>query len=197
MHTSQFHIPSGFLNLSAKLSSPDVVPAVVVVVLLLLEVEVMAGVEEAGRVEETSETGGRLRAGFTPVPGLAVSHATHLTTSGLFCTRQVSHSQLPAGGANKELRLAAGAFAGLLSNLDEKSVLGCGAWQATHFLSEGLFCTMQVPQFHDPAAGLNFSPKSGREVENNCAVVLLFLASCVAEDFWDEEENPGGKRNSS
>lgn len=76
MHTSQSHAPSGFLNLSAKLSSPDVV----VVVLK----EVVGGVEEAGGVEETSETGGRVRAGFTPVPGLAVSHATHLTTSGLF-----------------------------------------------------------------------------------------------------------------
>lgn len=91
MHTSQSHAPSGFLNLSAKLS-PDVVV-----------VEVVAGVEEAVSVKETSETGGRVRAGFTPVPGLDVSHATHLTTSGLFCTRHVSHSQLPAGGANKEL----------------------------------------------------------------------------------------------
>lgn len=152
MHTSQSHAPSGFLNLSAKVGSPDVV------------VELAAGAEEAGRVEETSETGGRVRAGFTPVPGLAVSHATHLTASGLFCTRQVSHSQLPAGGA-KELRLAAEALAGLLSNLEEESVLGCGAWQATHFLSEGLFCSRQVPQFHDPAAGLNFSPNPEREVK--------------------------------
>lgn len=129
MQTSQSHAPSGFLNLSAKLSSPDVV---------VVE-DVVAEVEEAGGVEKTSETGGRVKAGFTPVPGLAVSHATHLTTSGLFFTRHVSHSQLPAGEANKELRLAAGAFAGLLSDLDEESVLGCGAWQATHFLSVDLF----------------------------------------------------------
>lgn len=134
--------------------------------------EVVAGVEEAGRAEETSETGGRAKAGFTPVPGLAVSHATHLTTSGLFCTRHVSHSQLPAGGVNKGPRLAAGAFAGLLSDLKEESVLGCGAWQATHFLSKGLFCTMQVVQFHDPGAGLNFSPNPRRGVKGACTVVL-------------------------
>lgn len=171
MHSSQSHAPSGFLNLSAKLSSPDVVVVVVVVV---------AGVEDA---EETTETGGRVRANLTPVPGLAVSQATHLTTSGLFCTRQVSHSQLPAGRANKELRLAAGAFAGLLSDLEEESVLGCGARQAMHFLSEGLFCTMQVPQFHDPAAGLNLSPNPERG-KGACATVLRAgFAGSVSEEF--------------
>lgn len=53
MHTSQSHAPSGFLNLSAKLSSPDVV------VMVVVEVELVAGVEVVvGGVEETSETGG-------------------------------------------------------------------------------------------------------------------------------------------
>lgn len=89
-------------------------------------------------VEEVSEAGGRVRAGFTPVPGFAVSHATHLTTSGLFCTRQVSQSQVPGGRVNKVLRLAAGAFAGLLSNLEDDSLLGS--------------------QFHVPSEGLNLSP---------------------------------------
>lgn len=123
------------------------------------------------------------------MPGLAVSHATHLTTSGLFCTIQVSHSQLPAGGANNELRLAAGAFAGLLSDLEEESVLGCGAWQATHFLSEGLFCSRQVPQFHDPAAGLNFSPNPGIFF---VVVLRVGFTGSVSEEFWVGEANPVG-----
>lgn len=35
--------------------------------------------------------------GLSPVPGLAVSQATHFTASGLFITRHVSHSQVPTG----------------------------------------------------------------------------------------------------
>lgn len=108
----------------------------------------------------------------------------------------MSHSQLPAGGANKELRLAAGAFAGLLSDLEEESVVGCGAWQATHFLSEGLFCSMQVPQFHDPGASLNFSPNPEREVKGACTVVLrVGFAGSVSEEFWAGEANPEERRN--
>lgn len=141
MHTSQSQAPSGFLNLSPNPNSPVEVNAAAVVVV----------------EDEDSEAAGRVRLDFTPVPGLAVSQATHLTASGLLLTRHVSHSQLPAGGAKRELMLA-GASAGLRSNLEE-SVLGCGARQATHFLSEGLFCNMQVPQLQDPAGGLNLSPK--------------------------------------
>lgn len=145
MHTSQSQAPSGFLNLSPNPNSPvEVKAAAVVVAVVVVE-------------DEDSEAASRVRLDFTPVPGLAVSQATHLTASGLLLTRHVSHSQLPAGGAKRELMLA-GASAGLLSDLEE-SVLGCGARQATHFLSEGLFCNMQVPQFHDPAGGLNLSPK--------------------------------------
>lgn len=103
----------------------------------------------------------------------------------------MSHSQLPAGGANKEPRLAAGDFAGLLSNLKEESVLGGEAWQATHFLSKGLFCTMQVAQFHDPGAGLNFSPNPGREVNGACTVVLrIGFEGPVSDEFRAGEANP-------
>lgn len=98
MHVSHSHDPSGFLNLFPKPANPEGAELVVV----------RAAVME-GKVEAEALTGdawasvkaGRVRLGFTPVPGLAVSQATHLTTSGLFCTRQVSHSQLPAGGVNK------------------------------------------------------------------------------------------------
>ena len=37
---------------------------------------------------------------FGVAPGLAASQATHLVASGLFCSMQVSHSQLPDGAAN-------------------------------------------------------------------------------------------------
>lgn len=154
MHTSQSQAPSGFLNLSPNSNSPVVVDEVAVVVVV------------AERVDEVSERVGRVRLDFTPVPGLAVSQATHLITSGLFLTRHVSQSQLPGGGAKRELMLA-GATAGLLSDLEAESVLGCGARQATHILSEDLFCTRQVPQLHDPAGGLNLSPKPERGADDN------------------------------
>ena len=35
-------------------------------------------------------------------PGLAVSHATHLLASALFCTIHAPHSQLPAALLNNE-----------------------------------------------------------------------------------------------
>ena len=35
-------------------------------------------------------------------PGLGVVQATHLVSSTLFCTRHVSHVQLPAGGAKPD-----------------------------------------------------------------------------------------------
>lgn len=153
MHTSQSQDPSGFLNLSPNPNSPLAEEAIVIVVVVVDEV--------AESVDEASERAGRVRLDFTPVPGLAVSQATHLTTSGLFLTKHVSQSQLPAGGAKRELMLAR-ASVGLLSDLEEESVLGCGARQATHFLSEDLFCNRQVPQLHDPAGGLNLSPKPRR-----------------------------------
>lgn len=103
-----------------------------------LEVLVVALEDAALTVEGVSNAGGRVRVGFTPVPGFAVSQATHLTTSGLFRTRQVSQSQVPGGRANKVLRLAAGAFAGLLSDLEEDSLLGS--------------------QFHVPSEGLKLLP---------------------------------------
>ena len=182
MQTLQSHAPSGFLNLSPKPRVPDVV-----------EVEVVVVAEEGEQiVEDKSEAGGRVRAGFTPVPGFAVSHATHLTTSGLFCTKQVSHSQVPGGGANKVLRLAAGAFAGLLSNLEEDSVLGRGAWQATHTLSDGLFCTKHTSQFHDPGAGLNLSANAERGAEDARSLATRKIVSGT-EELWAGEANPGKK----
>lgn len=152
-HTSQSQAPSGFLNLSPNPNSPVAVDEAAVVVVV-------------ERVDEVSERAGRVSLDFTPVPGLAVSQATHLITSGLLLTKHVSHSQLPAGGAKRELMLA-GASAGLLSGLEAESVLGCGAKQATHFLSEDLFCNRQVSQLHEPAGGLNLSPNPEKVADDN------------------------------
>lgn len=148
MHTSQSQDPSDFLNLSPNPNSP--VP---------IEVVVVVEAEEAEeRFDDAFARGCKVRLDFTPVPGLAVSQATHLTTSGLLLTKHVSHSQLPAGRAKRELRLPV-LSEGLVSDLEAESVLGCGARQAMHFLSEDLFCKRQVPQLHEPAGGLNLSPK--------------------------------------
>lgn len=43
---------------------------------------------------------GSVRTRFTPVPGFGVSQATHFIASGLFCTKQVSQSQVPTAGLN-------------------------------------------------------------------------------------------------
>lgn len=84
IHVSHSHEPSGFLNLSPN----PIVP-----------VEMGSG---AGETEFTAEKAeGRVKDDLSPVPGFAVSQATHFTASGLFCTKHVSHSQLPVGLENK------------------------------------------------------------------------------------------------
>lgn len=79
-HVSHSHAPSGFLNLSPNPLIPVGTVSEVVVGVLAAE-----------------KCGGKVSDGLSPVPGLAVSQATHFTASGLFETRQVSHSQVPAG----------------------------------------------------------------------------------------------------
>lgn len=185
IQVSQSHEPSGFLNLSPKPNSPldvlneekEVVVVVVAAPAAVPKAAMVAAVERLdveGAVEllEASESAGRVRPGFTPVPGLAVSQATHLSASGLFCTRQVSHSHVPAGGANRAaspvVALAVEAAGGLLSSLDEndeeeeESAWGLEAWQATHLVSAAEFCKRHVSQVQEPAVGLNLSPKPER-----------------------------------
>lgn len=160
MQILQSHEPAGFLNLSPKPSSPDV-----------LAEDDLVKVDDAGGIlglGDASETRGKFSAGFTPVPGFAVSHATHLTTSGLLRTKHVSQSQ--PSEANNEARLAVETFAGLLSTLEAESLFGFTAEHFKH-LSEALFCTMQVPQFHAPAAGLNLSPNPAEEARGALVVV--------------------------
>lgn len=157
-HTSHSHAPSGFLNLSPNPTNP-----------------VETGAVGVGAVFTAEKAEGRVSEGLSPVPGLAVSQATHFTASGLFITRHVSQSHVPAGLENSVPRpvevvevvevalellhsgLTEEAIGGLESvDLDEEDV-GCAAPQQTHFVSEGLFCTKHVSQLH-PGGGLNKSP---------------------------------------
>lgn len=121
MHVSHSHEPSGALNLSPN----PIVP-----------VETGSGAGESALTAEKAE--GRVSDDFSPVPGFAVSQATHFTASGLFCTIHVSQSQVPMGLANSapnpvedeevvpaESRLVEGAADGLLLEGLEEEELGC------------------------------------------------------------------------
>lgn len=83
-HVSHSHEPSGVLNLSPNPPVP---------------VEMSSGIGETVLTAEKAE--GRVREDLSPVPGFAVSQATHFTASGLFCTKHVSQSQVPMGLENK------------------------------------------------------------------------------------------------
>lgn len=135
---SHSQAPSGFLNFSPNPPAP-----------------VETGAVDAGGVLTVVNAEEKVREGLSPVPGLAVSQATHFTASGLFTTRHVSQSQVPAGlenivpkpvvvvvvGAVLALlfsTLTGAEGEGLLSvGLDER--LGLGAIQHTHFKFDCLF----------------------------------------------------------
>ncbi len=172
IHVSHSHEPSGFLNLSPNPLNPEETGAVGVDTVLTAE-------KAEGRVSE----------GLSPVPGLAVSQATHLTASGLLRTRHVSQSHVPAGLANivpkpvvvvvvEEvvfvllLSTPTDVVAeGLLSiDLDEEE-MGCGAIQQTHFVSDGLFCTKHTSQLQ-PGGALNITPNPVEEEEEVVVVVV-------------------------
>lgn len=189
IHVPQSHEPSAFLNLSPNPRSPVETGAVGVDAVLTAE-------KVEGIVIEC----------LRPVPGLAVSQATHFTASGLLETRHVSQSQVPAGlenigpkpmvdvvaeeeevvvavlllsGPNKE------AVEGLLSkDFDGGGELGFEAIQQTHFVSDSLFCTKHTSQFH-PAGALNKSPNPVEETAEE--VVVAVLVEVEEEDEEDEE----------
>lgn len=83
IHVSHSHEPSGVLNLSPN-------PTVAV--------EMGSGATGTMLTAEKAE--GRVSDDLSPVPGFAVSQATHFTASGLFCTIHVSQSQVPMGLEN-------------------------------------------------------------------------------------------------
>lgn len=84
-HTGHSQDPTGLLNLSANPKVPGVT----------VQLE-----DEAAIVTALSEATGNVMTRLTPVPGFGVSQATHFITSGLFCTKQVSQSQVPTAALN-------------------------------------------------------------------------------------------------
>lgn len=185
IHVSHSHAPSGFLNLSPN---PELTVAV-------------------GTTLAAEEAGGRVNKGLSPVPGLAVSQATHFTASGLFKTRHVSQSQVPVGLENIVPKPVAvvvvevvfvlllstptkAAGEGLLSiDLDEEK-LGCGAIQQTHFAFDGLFCTKQTSQLQ-PGGALN---KPSNPAEGVREVVVVEVDEGAVEICWGEASGPGEVR---
>lgn len=165
IHVSHSHEPSGFVNLSPN-------PKLTVAVGTTLAAEV---------------AGGRVNEGLRPVPGLAVSQATHFTASGLFKTRHVSQSQVPAGLENipkpVTVLLMEVVFVLLLSNptkaageglpsIDLDEELGRGVIQQTHLASDGLFCTKQTSQLQ-PGGALNKPSHPAEGVLKEVVVVEL------------------------
>lgn len=168
IHVSHSHAPSGFLNLSPNPANP-----------------VEAGSAGVDTVLTAEKAEGRVRDGLSPVPGLAVSQATHFTASGLLRTRHVSQSQVPVGLENIVPNPVVAAAAvvvvvvllPLLSWLTEDAgdcllsvdlgeELGCGAAQQTHFVSDSLLGTKQTSQVQsDEALKTPANPIEGEEVE--------------------------------
>lgn len=169
IQVSHSHASSGFLNLS-----PNPVNSVETAA---------AGVGTVLTGEKAEE---RVSEGLSPVPGLAVSQATHFTASGLFITRQVSQSQVPAGLENivpkpvvvvvVEVVLVLLLLSSpteveddCLLSMDLDEDLGCGAAQQTHFVSDCLFGTKQTSQVQS-AEGLNKPPNPVEEMEEGAEV---------------------------
>lgn len=179
IHVSHSQAPSGFLNLSPNPTNP-----------------VETGAVGVGTVLTAEKADGRVSEGLSPVPGLAVSQATHFTASGLFRTRHVSQSQVPAGLENivpkpvvvvvveEEVFVpllsspTEVAGEGLLSiDLDEDK-LGCGDIQQTHLVSDSLFCTKQTSQLQ-PGGALNKSPNPVDEDREEVVIEEEGAVDCV------------------
>lgn len=188
IQVSHSQAPSGFLNLSPNPTKP-----------------VEAGLAGADSALMAEKADGIVSEVLSPVPGLAVSQATHFTASDLFRTRQVSQSQDPAGLVNTaanpavvvvevELLLSGPAelaAGGLPSEGADEEDSGWGVMQQTHFVSEGLFCTKQTSQFH-PGTALNRSPNPAEELVEEVVVVAGGEAAvcCGAGPVGTGEEKP-------
>lgn len=154
-HTGHSQEPTGLLNCSAN-------PKAAVVTVHVAEAAAAAA------VTALSGAVGSVRTRFTPVPGFGVSQATHFIASGLFCTRQVSQSQVPAAGLNlspnpvpEEGRADLSLLLGVPIPVCFAVSLGgsFAAWQAVHLLSVSLFWSRQVSHCHDgPAFKLSPNP---------------------------------------
>lgn len=181
IHVSHSQEPSVFLNLSPN----------------------PAGAAGADGVLAAKSEGGIVSECLRPVPGLAVSHATHLVASALLETRHVSQSQVPADLANMVLKPVVVEVeveeamllllllscpveaAALLSRGFAGGEAGLAVVQQTHLLSDGLFCTKHTSQFH-PAGALN---RPENPVEEAAGVVQEAAGEEVAVlDVENEKE---------
>lgn len=178
-HVSHSHAPSGFLNLSPNPMNSVEMGAV--------------GADTVLTGEKAEE---RVSEGLSPVPGLAVSQATHFTASGLFITRHVSQSQVPAGLENIVpkpvvvvvvevvlvllLRLSSPTEidGDCLLSIDLDEELGCGAVQHTHFVSDCLFGTKHTSQVQS-AEALNKPPNPAEEEKEEVVEVEEGAVDCV------------------
>lgn len=172
IHVSHSHESSGFLNLSPNPLNP---------------VETGAVGEDTVLTAEKAE--GRVSEGLSPVPGLAVSQATHFTASGLFITRHVSQSQVPAGLENmvsKPVVVVVEVVFELLLSIPTEvpddcllSIdLGCGAAQQTHFVSDCLLLTKQTSQLQ-PVEACEKPPNSEEEDRKEVVEVEEGAVACV------------------
>lgn len=202
IHVSHSHAPSAFLNLFPNPVNP-----------------VSTGAVGRDTVFTAEKAEGRVVEGLSPVPGLAVSQATHLTASGLFRTRHVSQSQVPADLENMvpkpaEVDVVEEPLLSTTSGVAVKGLLsidlGCGAQQHTHLVSDGLFCTMQTSQLQ-PGGALNVAPKpidvreevvvvvveEEKEGVVDCVELSWGASSGVGEVRATGEAKPGALRRSS
>ena len=181
IHVSHSHVPSGFLNLSPNPLKP-----------------VETGAVDADTVLTAEKAERKVSEGLRPVPGLAVSQATHFTASGLFRTRHVSQSQVPSGLENIVPKLVVVVvvevvFLLLLANPTELEgdcllssdlveELGFGAIQQTHFVSDCLFSTKHTSQLQSVDALNKLLNPVDEGVEG--------AADCV-DVCWGVESGPG------
>lgn len=124
--------------------------------------------DEAVTVTALSEDTGSVRTRLTPIPGFGVSQATHFIASGLFCTKQVSQSQVPTAGLNLSPKPVPEVQRVGLPLLVGVSIPVClavslggnfdASW-ATHLLSVTSFWRRQLSPCHDdPDFKLSSSP---------------------------------------
>lgn len=112
--------------------------------------------DEAAGFEDEEDVPKPLNSDF--VPGFALSHATHLVASALFCTRQISQSQLPSGFLNlsNPRQLPDDREAGTVLLLEAGTKLpGFSDTQDTHLLSSPLLKTQHTGHSQDPTGLLN------------------------------------------
>lgn len=190
-HTSHSHVPIGFRANSSNLRLADVEPL---------------SAETGGLSDFVA--GSKSRAAFAPVPGLGVSQAIHFVDSGLFCTKQVSQSQVPAAFLNRspnpctlvKVVVFLTEVLGVCEVIESfKSPVGSsfGMLQDAHLLSDALLSPKHLLQYQIPKACLLNSLRAAGGLEGGDDVLLEGEEVGVVCWKLDEAEKPGLLRISS